>query len=68
MFLAFLEHTEPLWLFILLSGEMWLSYQIWKMAKIEFQYDKEWNERVAARRQRMSKPKEKPVPYEKEMD
>ena len=48
----FLTKYEPEWLFILLSAELVFSILIWKMARIEFEYDKEWNERKAARRKK----------------
>lgn len=50
--LEFLSRYEPLWLLVVLVAELWYSIQIHNMAKIEFEYDKEWNERKAARRKR----------------
>lgn len=51
-FNAWLEHWEPLWLFIVLNLELGFSVLIWRMARMEYWYDKEWNERKAARRKR----------------
>lgn len=50
--LEWLAKTEPLWLLCILTLETYLSYRIWSMAKVEFEYDKEWNERKAARRKK----------------
>jgi len=50
--LEILTKWEPLWLFVLLTAELVFSILIWRMARIEFWYDKEWNERKAARRKR----------------
>ena len=50
--LELLSKYEPLWLLAVLCAELWYSIQIYKMARIEFEYDKEWNERKAARRKR----------------
>lgn len=55
--LQFLTVWEPLWLFILLAAEMVVSLLIYRMARIEFEYDREWNERKAARRKRQVQPK-----------
>lgn len=52
IFNKWLEHWEPLWLMLILSAELIFSVLIWRMARIEFWYDKEWNERKAARRKR----------------
>jgi hypothetical protein len=52
LFLKWLEHWEPLWLLIVLVAELIYSIRIYQMAKIEFEYDREWNERKAARRKR----------------
>lgn len=48
----FLSKWEATWLFLVLVGETVFSILIWRMSKIEFDYDKEWNERKAARRKR----------------
>lgn len=48
----FLSKYESIWLFLILSIETVFSFLIWRMARIEFDYDKEWNERKAARRKR----------------
>ena len=50
--LHFIEVWEPLWLLVILTAELVYSILIWKMAKVEFEYDKDWNERKAARRKR----------------
>lgn len=57
--LNWIPRSEPYWLFWILSAELLMaiigtifSVLIWRMAKIEFEYDKEWNERKAARRKR----------------
>lgn len=50
--LEWLEKWEPLWLLIVLLAELIYSIKLHRMAKIEFEYDKEWNERKAARRKR----------------
>lgn len=55
--LDFLLKYEPIWLFILLLAEMVVSLLIYRMARIEFEYDREWNERKAARRKRAIQPK-----------
>lgn len=55
MNLELLTKWEPVWLFLLLALELWFSIAIWRMAKIEFEYDKEWNERKAARRKEYGK-------------
>jgi hypothetical protein len=39
-------------LLIVLVAELIYSIRIYQMAKIEFEYDREWNERKAARRKR----------------
>lgn len=49
---SFLGKWEPVWLFAVLVLESIFSILIWRMARIEYQYDKEWNERKAARRKR----------------
>lgn len=43
---------EPLWLFVVLAIETVFSVLVWRMARIEYEYDKEWNERKAARRKK----------------
>jgi hypothetical protein len=43
---------EPLWLFLVLLIETIFSVLVWRMARMEYWYDKEWNERKAARRKR----------------
>ncbi len=50
-----LSEWEPLWLFGALFGEFLVSILIWRMARIEFDYDREWNERKAARRKKRIK-------------
>lgn len=47
-----LSKWEPLWLLVVLVAELIYSIRIHRMAKIEFEYDKEWNERKAARRKK----------------
>lgn len=50
--LASLQHWEPLWLLIILTIEMAAGlYSAW-ILRVEYHYDKEWNERKAARRRR----------------
>lgn len=50
--LEVLTRTEPLWLLIVLVAELIYSIRIHTMAKIEYEYDREWNERKAARRKK----------------
>lgn len=50
--LHFLSKYEPIWLPILLTAELFYSIRLHTMAKIEFEYDKDWNERKAARRKK----------------
>ncbi len=50
--LEFLTRWEPLWLIVVLIAELVYSVRLHHMAKIEFEYDKEWNERKAARRKK----------------
>jgi hypothetical protein len=48
--LAWLEHYEALWLFILIGGELIVGlYSAWMLHK-EFVYDKAWNEEMLERR------------------
>lgn len=50
--LELLAKYEPVWLLLILTVETVFSFLIWRMARIEFWYDKEWNERKAARKKR----------------
>ncbi len=50
--LEWLTKWEPVWLLGILSLETLVSLLIYRMSKIEFDYDKEWNERKAARRKK----------------
>lgn len=50
--LHLLETYEPLWLLVVLIAELVYSIRIHTMAKIEYEYDREWNERKAARRKK----------------
>lgn len=47
-----LEHWEPLWLFLLIGAEMLIGAASLYVLVREYIYDKEWNERKAARRKR----------------
>lgn len=50
---SFLARWEPLWLFLLIGFEGLVAlYSAWILT-VEFNYDKEWNERKAARRKRI---------------
>lgn len=59
--LDFLTKWEPVWLLIVLVAELIYSIRIYTMARIEFDYDKEWNERKAARRKEHAKKESKGV-------
>ena len=63
--ISFLTHWEPLWLLIVLVAEFIFTFLSWRMLKIEFEYDKKWNERQEARETRR---RERSRPLEKEMD
>lgn len=74
---TFLGHYEPVWLFAILSIDVLLSVILIyfairqdKWAKIEFDYDKAFNDRVEARKlRRNARKKDKVDPFSlKDMD
>ena len=67
--LKLLTDTEPAWLLIVLVAELIFSVLIWRMARIEFEYDKQYNIKMEAREaRRKATKKERLEPLEKDMD
>jgi hypothetical protein len=50
--IAWLGRTEPLWLFVVLMIEMVAGIYSAVILTIEYKYDRDWNERLRARRKK----------------
>lgn len=60
-----LGHWEPLWLFLILTGELFFGVATFVILVKEYWYDKEFNENIkAARKERRRKKYEMTLPEE----
>lgn len=55
--LAWLEHWEPLWLFLILFAELCIGLRNWFTLEKEYKYDKEFNEQYIIPKKRFKEKK-----------